>query len=201
MVFDSTSITGERIKKDAEYHGVRVTFMGFLEKARIPMQIDVGFGDVVHPAAEEHDYPTILELPHPRLRMYPRTTVVAEKYEAMAMLGRLNSRMKDFFDIWLLARQFDFSGADLASAISKTFSNRGTELVAEPVALTREFTTSENATKQWAAFLRRSRLQSAPASLEEAREPLRAFLQPVTTEIINASGFDKSWPAGGPWRK
>ncbi len=200
LVFDPTTVAGEGIKEDAEYHGVRLKFMGFLEKARIPMQIDVGFGDVVHPAAEEHDYPTILDLPHPRLQMYPRTTVVAEKFEAMVYFGRLNSRMKDFFDIWLLARQFDFAGADPASAIANTFANRGTELVAEPIALTSEFTESEDAKKQWAAFIRRSKLPSAPSNLDEIREPLRAFLLPVTGALIGGTDFDQLWPAGGLWR-
>lgn len=200
LVFDPATVAGERIKEDAEYHGVRIKFMGLLEKARVPMQIDVGFGDVVHPAAEEADYPTILDHPSPRLRMYPRTTVVAEKLEAMVYLGRLNSRMKDFFDIWLLARQFNFSGPDLAAAIAKTFANRGTGLVAEPVALTGEFTDSENAKKQWAAFIRRSKLQSAPRHLDEVRAPLREFLLPVTGALVDGTDFQQLWPAGGPWR-
>ena len=126
--FDGETVAGERIKEDADYEGVRMRFTGFLENARIPMQMDVGFGDVVHPSARESSYPTILNFPAPRLRMYPRETVVAEKLEAMVFLGTVNSRMKDFYDIWLLARQFEFSGTDLAVAIARTFAKRGTAL-------------------------------------------------------------------------
>jgi Nucleotidyl transferase AbiEii toxin, Type IV TA system len=113
-------LVGRRIKEDADYQGVRLTLVAFLEKARIPMQIDIGFGDVVSPEAEERDYPTLLDLPAAHLRMYPRETVIAEKFEAMVDLGTLNTRMKDFFDIWLLASQFNFTGPELAQAIEKT---------------------------------------------------------------------------------
>jgi hypothetical protein len=94
--FDATTVGGERIKEDADYEGVRIRFRGTLEKARIPMQIDIGFGDAVYPSAQEMSYPTLLDFPAPRLRMYPRETVVAEKLEAMVFLGTVNSRMKDF---------------------------------------------------------------------------------------------------------
>ncbi len=134
--FDAASVTGERIKEDADYEGIRIRFTGLLENARIPMQIDIGFGDAVYPAAREISYPTILNCPAPSLRMYPRETVVAEKLEAIVFLGTVNSRMKDFYDIWLLARQFEFSGTDLATAIGKTFEKRGTALDPNPIALT-----------------------------------------------------------------
>ena len=160
--FDASAVAGERIMGGADYEGVRVKFTGFLDKARIPMQLDFGFGDVVYPSAEEKDYPTLLEFPAPRPRTYPREAVVAEKFQAMVYFGTLNSRMKDFFDIWLLARQFGFTGAELARAIDKTFQNRSTEIDPNPVALTTAFTTAENAQKQWTAFVKRSKLDSAP---------------------------------------
>lgn len=200
LAFDAQSIVGERIKEDADYEGVRVKFTGYLERARIPMQIDIAFGDVVHPGAEEKDYPTLLGDPAPRLRMYPRETVVAEKFEALVYLGSLNSRMKDFFDIWLLASQFDFVGVELARAIGKTFKNRGTDLDPEPVALTPAFTASGNTEKQWTGFIRRSRLEDAPARLEEIREPLRQFLLPVAVALTEDRDFAAQWTAPGPWR-
>jgi hypothetical protein len=198
--FDATTVAGERIKEDAEYEGVRIRFIGYLENARIPMQLDIGFGDVVHPPAAENSYPTILDFPAPRLRMYPRETVVAEKFEAMVYLGTLNSRMKDFFDIWLLSRQFDFVGKELTAAIANTFENRETELEPDPVALTAAFTAAANTSAQWAAFIRRSNLPSAPATLEEIRLPLRQFLVPVATAIVEGRDFAELWSAGGPWR-
>jgi hypothetical protein len=132
--------------------------------------------------------------------MYPRETVVAEKLEAMVFLGTVNSRMKDFYDIWLLARQFDFSGTDLAAAIAGTFAKRGTALDDNPIALTEAFTNAETTRNQWAAFVRRSNLVNAPATLEEIREPLRGFLIPLVNAIIKDRNFTGTWPAGGPWR-
>jgi len=164
------------------------------------MQIDIGFGDVVHPGAEERDYPTLLDQPAPHLRMYPRETAIAEKFEAMVNLGTLNSRMKDFFDIWLLASQFNFTGPEVAQAIEKTFENRGTALDPEPVALTPSFTVAEGTQKQWAAFVRRSQLDTAPKTLDEARELLRRFLLPVATAIVGKRSFPASWAAPGPWQ-
>lgn len=200
LVFDSETVSGRRIKEDADYQGVRITFTGFLDRARIPMQLDIGFGDVVHPRADEQSYPTLLDLPAPRLRMYPRETVVAEKLEAMVHLGTLNSRMKDFFDVWLLSRQFDFVGHDLALAIQKTFAHRGTRLDPEPVALTPAFTSDELPQKQWAAFLRRSQLEHAPNALEQLREPLRDFLLPPLRALVEGRSFEERWPTAGPWR-
>src|SRR5262249_51496662 len=111
MMFDAATVEIERIKEDADYLGVRVRFVGLLGKARVAMQIDVGFGDVVTPGAQDITYPTLLDFPAPALSGYPRETVIAEKFQAMVYLRTLNSRMKDFYDVWLLARKFAFDGA------------------------------------------------------------------------------------------
>jgi hypothetical protein len=139
MVFDSATIAGTVIKEDADYSGVRVTFLGTLQNARVAMQIDIGFADVVTPGPVPTAYPVILEFPAPRLSGYPRETVVAEKFEAMVKLGALNSRMKDFYDLLVLARRFDFDGFTLATAVSRTFANRKTTVVPDPLALTPAF--------------------------------------------------------------
>ena len=115
MIFHADTVVGQAIKEDADYAGVRVTFLATLQNSRIAMQIDVGFGDVLTPAAVATDYPTILDLPAPRLKGYCRETVIAEKFQAMVKLGLANSRMKDFYDIWLLSQQFDFDGAILST--------------------------------------------------------------------------------------
>ena len=114
LAFDADSIRTERITEGANYEGIRIRFPGTLATARIHMQIDAGFGDVVYPAPEAADLPTMLDFPAPRLLCYSRESVIAEKLEATVKLGMLNSRMKDFYDIWLLSRQFDFNGPDLA---------------------------------------------------------------------------------------
>jgi Nucleotidyl transferase AbiEii toxin, Type IV TA system len=200
LLFDHETVTGAIIKEHADYQGARVKFTGFLNKTRIPMQIDIGFGDVVHPAAKEQFYPTLLEFPAPQLRMYPRETVIAEKFEAIVSLATANSRMKDFFDIWLLSRQFHFDGSVLSDAIARTFRNRGTEVEVEPVGLTSSFTTSETARIPWAAFLRKSNLESKASTLEEIRKPLREFLLPVAAAVAEGRKFDKKWSPPGPWR-
>lgn len=200
LVFDASGVSGKRIKEDAEYEGVRVTFVGYLGKARIPIQLDVGFGDAVHPTPKSVSYPTILELPAPRLRVYPHETLVAEKFEAMVKLGLVNSRMKDFYDVWVLSRQLDFDGETLAKAVSLTFSNRGTEIELDPVALSPTFTDSDRVEKQWSAFARRTLLGSTPITLSGLREPLREFLLPVAQSLLEGAGFNRTWNAPGPWR-
>jgi hypothetical protein len=110
LVFRPATVKSERIREDADYEGVRIRFDGFLARARIAMQLHVGIGDVMVPGPVEIAYPTLLDFPAPRLKGYPRETAIAEKFEAMVKLGTLNSRMKDFYDIWLLSRQFDFDG-------------------------------------------------------------------------------------------
>ena len=133
------SIAGTIIKEEADYSGVRVTFRVTLQNARVAMQIDVGFGDVITPAAGPVEYPTVLDFPTPRLLGYNRETAVAEKFEAMVKLGLLNSRMKDFYDLWLVSRQFEFDGTALVVAVTRTFANRGTDVDPHPFALTPAF--------------------------------------------------------------
>lgn len=199
LVFDADSIQGKVIKEDADYEGVRVTFLGHLKRSRVAMQIDVGFGDVIVPGPSLSDYPTILDFAAPKLLSYSRETTVAEKFEAMVKLAELNSRMKDFFDIWLLSRQFDFDGGTLSEAVRRTFANRGTQITASPVAWTAEFASDAAKQTQWAGFLRKSRLENAPATLLEVTGAVRAFLEPVAKAIEAGSSFEMNWQAPGPW--
>src|SRR5580658_3929869 len=137
--FSRASIEVSRIKEDADYEGVRVKFQAVLAKARVPMQIDIGFGDVVVPGPTKIEYPTLLDFPAPSLQAYPRETVIAEKLEALTKLGLLNSRMKDYYDLALLSRMYSFVGENLAAAIAATFAHRGTSIEAEPIGLTEPF--------------------------------------------------------------
>jgi len=198
LLFKASTVKAIRIKEDADYAGVRVRFDGLLERSRIPMQIDVGFGDVVVPAATTIGYPTLLDFPAPKMKGYPRETVVAEKFEAMVKLGTLNSRMKDFFDIWLMARLFDFDGALLARALTSTFSHRKTAIDPAPVALTAAFTESAAADAQWRAFVRRGKFTQAPARLSDVAAELAVFLRPVAAGCV-ANMFEQTWKAPGPW--
>ncbi len=173
MHFDPESVNATEIRKEANYNGLRVKFIGTLGKARCPMQLDVGYGDAVIPGPEEADYPTLLDdFPGPRLRVYPREAVVAEKLEAIIKLGMVNSRMKDYFDLWVLLRRSAFDTVTLGRAIASTCMRRNTDLpAATPLGLSDEF--AQNATKrrQWSAFLQKNVL-NAPA-LENVVEELR----------------------------
>jgi predicted nucleotidyltransferase component of viral defense system len=124
--FAAETVEGDEIREDLEYGGVRVILIANLERARIQIQVDIGFGDVVTPPPEDVEFPTILDFPAPHLRAYRRETVVAEKFQAMVMLGVANSRMRDFYDVWLLSRRFEFNGMPLSQAIKGTFARRRT---------------------------------------------------------------------------
>lgn len=202
LEFLGNTIEGEEIREDQEYRGVRLRFEARLAGARIPMQIDVGFGDAVTPAPEIIDYPVLLDLPAPRIRAYPREVVVAEKYQAMVVLGIANSRMKDFFDLWMLASVFDFEGSRVSRAIKATFERRRTLLPSgPPLALTEDF--YDNAAKQvqWSAFLRKGRLTIDERDFRKIVLLLRSFLMPPTIALVEKRAFGAEWPAGGPWRQ
>lgn len=199
MVFDPASAKAERIKEDADYEGVRVRCVGLLGKARVAMQIDVGFGDVVTPDAVDITYPALLDFPAPALSGYPRETVVAEKFQAMVYLRTLNSRMKDFYDVWLLARQFTFDGALLAKAIAATFANRETAIDVAPIAFTPEFTGQTSTLAQWMAFRKKLPNTECPETLAEVVPFLAEFLLPIARASENGARFEGRWPPGGPW--
>jgi hypothetical protein len=201
IVFDVTNIDAERIAEDADYEGIRIRFRGSLDTARFIIQLDIGFGDIVIPSAEPTDYPTLLDFPAPRLLGYCRESTIAEKFEAMVKLGILNSRMKDFFDIWLMSRQFDFKGPTLAEAISKTFSTRGTNIQTEPVALTKTFAEDTAKAAQWRGFIRKNRLADVPQNLVEVVAAIAAFLTPIAEELAADRVFRASWKPPGPWRE
>jgi hypothetical protein len=199
MVFDPTTVKTKRIREDADYEGVRVQFVGLLGKARVAMQIDVGFGDVVTPGAQSITYPVLLDFPAPALSGYPRGTVVPEKFHAMVYLRTLNSRMKDFYDVWLLARQFAFEGALLRKAIAATFANRETAIDVAPIAFTPEFTEQASTLAQWTAFRRKLPNTECPEMLAEVVVFLSEFLLPIARACESGEGFEGRWMAGGPW--
>jgi predicted nucleotidyltransferase component of viral defense system len=200
IIFDLTSIKGEHITEDADYEGVRVRFHGSLGTAKFTMQLDIGFGDVVIPAPASLEYPTILDLPVPKLLGYSRESSIAEKFEAMVKLGVVSSRMKDFFDIWLLSQQFDFEGKRLAAAIDKTFSTRGTIIQSEPNSLTNSFAEDPIKVTQWRGFIRKIRLTNVPQDFREVIEAISIFLRPIAERLATKKPFEATWRAPGPWR-
>lgn len=199
IAFQADTVNAAEIRKEANYAGVRVTLLGLLDGARCPVQIDIGFGDAVVPGPEDAQYPVILpEMPQPQLRVYPRYTVVAEKLEAMASLGILNSRMKDYFDLWMLARHCEFDGAVLAQAIRATFERRGTGVPAGlPLGLTDEFALDEQKIKQWQAFQRKNALEPMPLTVVIGA--LGEFLLPVLSALVSGSDRHRQWRPGAGW--
>jgi hypothetical protein len=200
LSFLSQTIRVERIRDEEAYEGVRVLLEARLGDMRIPLQIDVGFGDAIVPAAEELEFPTLLTFPAPRRSAYPKVSVVAEKFEAIVKLGMANSRMKDFYDLWVLAQRFQFESATLAAAIQATFATRGTVLPTSlPLALQTDFYQLPSKQTQWRAFLRKSGL-NAESSLEETIRIVREFVMPIVEGILQGDREKKIWQAKGLWK-
>jgi len=201
--FDPETVDAVRIKENADYAGVRITFRGSMGSARVPVQIDVGFGDVVTPEPVEALFPTLLSGPAPVLRAYPRETVVAEKFEALVKLGLANTRMKDLCDLRTLSALFPFESEKLSTAIRRTFQRRGTQLPGKepPVAFTPAFSQHQEKNSQWNAWVEKNRLYVQLIGLPEVMSALADFLMP----LMPAAGGNQTrafrWQPGGPWRE
>ena len=199
--FDPETIRIDDIRDEQDYGGVRVKLVARLGTARIPLQVDIGFGDVIYPGRQEADYPTLLDHAAPHLWTYPRETTIAEKFEAMVRLGAANSRMKDFWDVAALAQEFEFDGETLRIAIDETFRRRGMSIgEVAPVALQRAFYQDEIRSARWATFRGKSgeRLEIPPA-FAQVGERVIAFLGPIRESLARNESFARTWPKGGPW--
>jgi hypothetical protein len=177
LQYDTESIQVNEIRENQEYQGQRVRLVAYLETARIPVQIDIGFG-----------------------LTYPPETVVSEKFQAMVALGILNSRMKDFYDLRMMSKKFTFDGSQLVDAIKATFHRRRTEILGTaPVALTDEFSMDQDRVTQWKAFLTRTGLETTAGDLQQTIEELRLFLIPPLQAAASGGDFNLEWTKGGPW--
>lgn len=200
LVFDSKSIRITRIREEEEYQGLRVTFLARLERARIPLQVDIGFDDAIVPAPEEIQFPGMLAFPTARLRAYPKETVVAEKLEALVKLGMANTRMKDFYDLSIMAREFEFAGPALCKAIDATFKRRQTQIPATvPLPLTEEFSKDPQKARQWRAFLKKSSLDQQTTEFNQVIADLATFVMPLFAAIRASDPFHMAWAKNGPW--
>jgi hypothetical protein len=188
IVFDPATVKADAIRENNTYGGTRITLLARIGSARCALQIDVGFGDAVTPEPQTITYPTLLkDLQAPTLRVYPVYTVIAEKYQAMVMLGQANSRMKDFYDLAVIARRTELDGATLAAAIAATFSRRQTPLPVErPLALTAQFSEDSAKVRQWLAFLNKNRVNAG--SLADTVSLLSLMLwQPTEVAAANSN--------------
>jgi predicted nucleotidyltransferase component of viral defense system len=199
--FQEGTVTGEKIKQDQEYEGVRINLLAMLDSTKISIQVDIGFGDVVTPLPEDALLASILDLPSPRLQIYPRETVVAEKFQAMVALGISNSRLKDFYDIWFLCHNFEFQGNLLSQAIKATFERRKTSLpTIVPLALTAEFAEDKNKKKQWQAFLNKGQLKSEHKQLTEVTDTIKEFIMPPCLAATKDETFNQRWYPSSCWQ-
>jgi predicted nucleotidyltransferase component of viral defense system len=200
VIFDPQTVRARPTREQAVYDGARIKLTAHIDTARITVQIDVGFGDAVTPGPLKTAFPTLLNFPAPRVRAYPRETVVAEKLHGIALLGMANSRMKDYFDLWYLSRHFPFDGAVLARAIAATFDRRGLPLPPDlPTGLSPSFAEDRQKRQQWNAFRRNVGEMQAEVSLQRLTGELRIFLQPVLRAIREGTLWDKQWEADGRW--
>lgn len=189
--FDVGALRVDRIREELEYGGLRLRTTAEISGARINVMIDIGFGDAIEPGSELVDYPSMLDLPQPRLRAYARETVIAEKFQAMVALGRANSRMKDFYDIWILSRSFTFDDDRLPRAIAATFARRGTPIPEElPDALSPSFAADTQKQQQWRAFVEDVALN--PGELADVIRDLAVFLMPYAVFAAKWSGASDS---------
>ncbi|MEE9266579.1 MAG: nucleotidyl transferase AbiEii/AbiGii toxin family protein [Gammaproteobacteria bacterium] len=200
LVFDPNTLSAEAIRDDSEYSGLRIRLEATLGTSRIPIQIDIGFGNAIEPSPQYAEYPTLLDDTPPRIRTYPPEAVVAEKLHSMVVLGERNSRYKDFYDLHVLAGQFRFDGERLARAIAATFERRSTPTdAALPTALTPRFFADEARAAQWRTYLARNGLPGAPADFDSVGELIRQFLGPVWSGLAGHVAFTSNWPPGGAW--
>lgn len=195
LEFDK-KVSVERIKEDAEYEGVRINVLAHLDKTLIPIQVDIGFADVVTPAPQKIEYPILLDFPAPQVYGYPRETIAAEKFQAMIILGMANSRMKDFYDLGMMFDEFEFDGMTMQDALLRTFQNRDTELPMEThVIFLPEF--AENKTAQWNAFTRKVKRQNY-ADMKQVISIIKKFFLPILAASQQGIPFERKWKSG--WR-
>jgi predicted nucleotidyltransferase component of viral defense system len=197
--FDTDSLEIGPIRERQEYDGIRIVVTARLTTAQVRLQVDIGFGDAITPDATLLKIPTLLDFPGPLLRVYPRETVVAEKLDAIVQLGLANSRMKDFYDLAVLARKFEFDGELLVRAIRATFERRGTPVPTKlPAGLSSEFAEDAQKRTQWTAFLRKTGAVQ-PQSLESVIAEVRRFAEQPLSATAGLQPPPRRWPPGGPW--
>jgi len=182
LVYDTDRLTAEAIREEQQYGGIRLKTIANLGKTRIPIVIDIGFGDAITIPDYAIEYPAHLGMPAASIRAYPPATVVAEKFHALVALGLVNSRMKDYYDLWALLNSQPIEESELDEAIRATFARRETEIPAEtPAGLTRQFSTDLLKVQQWSAYTASIGLEGLP--LENATDSIWTVLGPACERL------------------
>jgi hypothetical protein len=202
ILFVPESVRAEQIRETNDYGGVRLYIDARLQKAKITFQVDCGFGDRITPEAYKGQFPTILDLPRPYVLMYPKETVVAEKFEAIVRFGEVNSRMKDFYDLWVLASDFSFNGGVVSKAIENTFRQRKTPLPRQlPSGLHESFVENPLKQTQWRAFIRKNEFSKIETDFGKTISLVRALVMPPLESLSTSARFEQLWVPGGPWQE
>jgi hypothetical protein len=182
LVFDARALAASPIREDQEYGGVRLKTVAYIGRTRIPITVDIGFGDAVVDSGFTIDYPSLLDMPSANIRAYPPATVIAEKFQAIVNLGLANGRMKDYYDLWAIPGAKAIEPAELDAAIRATFERRGTDIPGEPpVGLTPEFVNDEQKTAQWAAYTASIDLEGL--SLDAVVETIWSYIGPACQRL------------------
>ena len=199
--FFPASIISERIKEDADYEGIRIKVDATLGQARKKLQMDIGFGDIIIPQAIQMEFPTLLEEKPPRIKVYSMESVISEKFETMVKLAMVNSRMKDFYDVYTLSVSCNFQSDSLEKAIESTFQRRKTSIPDNLLMFRSEFHRDEEKQKQWSAFLRKLRLHDVNREFNEIMERITSFLKPILDSVKDENKGNKTWDAkAGCWK-
>lgn len=204
LIFVADSVKVERTREDEDYRGLHVRLEARLKNTRIPILIDIGFGDPVHPAPLDIDYPRlILDLPPAHIRAYPPESVIAEKFDAMVRFDADTTRLKDHYDIWAISETFPFEADTLREAVRRTLGGRARPLPVDwPAGLTPNFAERPDKLAQWRAFLNRAAPTLEPPPFPELIERLRLFLAPILHGLsTNETGNQTRWIPGREWRR
>ena len=195
IIFDPSTLKVEPVRETDKYQGARISLIGELAAAKIPVLVDIGFGDHVYPPPERRTFPNLLpHMPMANILMYPPETVVAEKFEAMIRFGEANGRIKDFHDIWVATRTFPFDLSKLVEAVGGTLRRRETAIPTEmPVGLTATFAEIAEERGLWSGFLRRNPPTLEPPTFPVLQEELRRFFGPVLASLAFPEGAKGRW--------
>ncbi len=189
--YDLSTLDVDFITEFKKYHGVKVFVMAYLEKTRIPISIDIGFGDVIYPERVLMEFPVLLEsMEHPKVYVYSIASVIAEKFEAIVSLGYANSRYKDFYDIYVLILKYNFDGSELMKAVKETFQHRNTKL--EDIVAFEDGFVNAVRKKQWHAFVKKKRAMVF-VEAEDVIELIKIFMKPIIEAVCNGREYCMNW--------
>ena len=191
LYYDLSSLTVKNITEFKEYHGVNVSITAFLDRTRVPVSIDIGFGDVIYPDKVSMEFPTLLDMESPKIFAYSIYSAIAEKFEAIVSLGLVNSRYKDFYDIYVITKSKSMDGKELQTAVMETFKYRKTRFN-DIAAFTDEYMNDKINQIRWNSFIKKKQVNET-VTFEEIIKYCKKFLEPIVDSIVNDSGFDFIW--------